>query len=116
MKIVHKIMALMKGKNSVLTPKEVIKEQMNEPRPLPMGMKEFDEWSDRIISGALIPGATVESQKVALAGMIMTLGPNESHKPDAHFIHGLRVNAAKIVAVEVRERIKAERESRANAS
>jgi len=28
---------------------------MNEPRPLPMGITEFHEWSNRIISGALVP-------------------------------------------------------------
>lgn len=69
-----------------------------ELRPLPLGRKEFEEWSDRIISGALIPGATNESQKATLAGCVLHLGPTESHKEDAFFIHTLRKLAANQVA------------------
>lgn len=95
------------GRNLPSTPKEVIVDQMLEPRPLPMGRSEFESWSDRIIAGALLNGGAdcpevfIESQKWALANMIMHIGPTESHKPDAHFIHGLRVNAVKLVAHEM---------------
>jgi len=91
----------MKLSNDENTPVDVIKSQMNEPRPLPMGRKDFDEWSERIISGSLVPGATMESQKFALASMLTHLGPTESHKPDAYYIHALRVGAIKQVAIDV---------------
>ena len=39
-----------------------------------------------------------ESQKFTLATMIMHLGPTESHKEDAFFIHTLRKAAANEVA------------------
>ncbi len=99
------------GKNLQSTPSEVIVDQMNEPRPLPMGKQEFEEWSDRIIGGALVPGGAedpasfVESQKFALANMLMHLGPTESHKPDAFFIHSLRKFAVNQVADVVRKEI-----------
>jgi hypothetical protein len=63
-----------------------------------MGMTEFHSWADRIISGALVPGAKHEDQKFALASMIMHLGPTESHKEDAYFIHALRKGASNQVA------------------
>lgn len=79
-------------------PIEMIVEQMAEPRPLPLGRQDFNDWSDRIISGALIPGVDVESQRFALANSLLHLGPTESHKPDAHFIHILRKLAINQVA------------------
>lgn len=85
-------------------PKETILGQMAERRPLPIGVSEFHEWSDRIISGALLPGGTddpkvfIESQKFALAGMLMHLGPTESYKEDAYFIHSLRKVAVNQIA------------------
>lgn len=90
-------------KNTKSTPKREILSQMQEPRPLPMGRTDFDEWSNRIISGALVPHDQEqeeifqESQKFALATMLLHIGPTESHKPDAYFIHGLRVAAIKQV-------------------
>ncbi len=99
------------GKNTQATPKSVILDQMHEARPLPMGRKEFDEWSDRIVGGALIPGgadnlqAFVEAQKFSLANMLMHLGPTESHKPDAYFIHSLRKFAVNQVADAVRKEL-----------
>lgn len=104
LKLLHKLLAKLLGRNLSFTPKSVVIDQINEPRPLPIGMKEFDDWSDRIISGALVP-ATVETQKATLAGMIMHLGPQESHKPDAFFIHGLRKLAANEIANAVFFRI-----------
>lgn len=96
--------------NDETTPVDTILEQMLEPRPLPMGRTEFDEWSDRIIAGAMITAA-VDTQKWSLANMLMHIGPTESHKPDAHFIHSLRVaaikQAAHTIALEIREAGKA---------
>jgi hypothetical protein len=71
--------------------------QVKQPRPLPVGMKEFDEWADRLITGSMLP-ADKESLKFALASLVLTIGPTESHKPDAFFIHGLRKAAANQIA------------------
>lgn len=126
-------LAKLLGFNPSFTPKNVIVDQMNEPRPLPMGRREFLEWSDRIIYGAVVPtedGLTMhdamphaseenlkklkifkESQQFALANSLLHLGPTESHKPDAFFIHSLRKFAINQVAdtirVELREIAKA---------
>lgn len=99
-------------RNTRFTPQKTIISQMNEPRPLPMGRTEFAEWSDRILSGALIPGATRESQKFALADAILHLGPTESHKPDAFFIHMLRKCAVNEVADTMRKEIREEGKKR----
>lgn len=75
-----------------------------------MGRKEFEAWSERIISGAMIT-ADKDSQKFALCTQILALGPTEDHKPDAHFIHILRKVAANQVAAtlqqEIRDMVKA---------
>ena len=104
-------------RNTKFTPPSVIVDQMNEPRPLPMGRLAFKQWSDRIISGAMIPNNEgsvkdpkfIESQKFALCGALLHIGPTESHKPDAYFIHSLRVSAIKQVAVMIGEEMKKER-------
>ena len=108
----------MKLANTEETPVDVSSEQMKEPRPLPMGVAAFHEWSDRIISGALLPmdkdadeQTFIDSQKFACADLLMHIGPTESHKSDAHFIHSLRVSAIKQVAhamrIEIRDKAKA---------
>lgn len=121
MKLFHSILAKISGHNLESTPKEVIIDQMNESRPLPMGRKEFEDWSDRIISGAVIPGgeddkaAFTTSIKFALAEMVMHLGKTESHKPDAYFIHCLRKGAINQVAFTVMSEIKAEQKAKEEA-
>ncbi len=105
-----------KIKNNDMTSSKEILEQMLEARPLPLGRTEFHEWSDRIISGAMVAGgeddleAFIDSQKFMLASMILQLGPTESHKSDAYFIHALRKAAANQVAdtigKELREALK----------
>lgn len=90
------------GKNAKSLPVAEIVSQMNGPRPLPIGRPAFETWSDRIIAGACLkPGPDDGdealfniSQKWALATMIMHLGPTESHKPDAFFIHQMRKAAS----------------------
>ncbi len=111
MKLIHSVIAKLRGKNSDSTPKEVILDQLNEPRPLPLGRQEFDEWSKRIISGALIT-ADEESQKFSLCNMLMHLGPTESHKPDAFFIHSLRKFAINQVADTIRKELHEEAKNR----
>lgn len=97
-------------KNSKFTSKATILSQLNERRPLPMGRKEFEEWSGRIISGAMVE-ATPESQRFTLANLLLHLGPTESHKEDAFFIHSLRKLAVNQVAdtlrCEIRDAAKA---------
>lgn len=112
MKFVFSMLSKLFGFNFSFTPKDVIVDQMNEPRPLPMGKADFDEWSNRLIAGALVPGGEenpdvfYDSQKFALANMILHLGPTESHKPDAFFIHNLRKVACNQVAHSVAQELK----------
>lgn len=104
-------------KNAKNLATKAIVDQMTESRPLPIGRVQFEEWSDRIISGALVEhdpsiDETIfqKNQKIVLANMIVCLGPTESHKPDAHFIHGLRMAAVKqtahMVGTEIRDQLK----------
>ncbi len=104
----HSLWAKLRGKNSKYTPPEVISDQMSELRPLPMGVKEFHEWADRIIAGAMVP-ADAPSLKFALAEMIMHLKPTQDFCDDAHFIHSLRKGAVNQVAFAMMQEI---RESR----
>ena len=77
------------GKNTKYTTQSTVLDQMSERRPLPIGATEFDEWADRIIGGALVT-ADKDSQKFALANMILQLNPHDSHKEDAFFIQAPR--------------------------
>lgn len=110
MKWFHRQMARLLGRNTALTPPSVILEQMHTPRPLPMGVTEFHEWSDRIIAGAMVPADT-PSLKFALAEMIMHMPPAESHQPDITFIHRLRKGAANQVAFAMMEQLRNERKA-----
>lgn len=85
------------GKNTKYTSVSTIVSQLNEPRPLPTGVTEWKAFSERILSGSLFQ-ADKESYEYVLANMILTLGPTESHKPDAYFIHGLKKVAANQIA------------------
>lgn len=111
------------GANFSTTPIDTIVDQLNEQRPLPMGRKEFDDWSQRLIAGSMLPPASDEdaesfykSQQFALANMIMHLGPTESHKPDAHFIHAMRKVVANQVAHTMMQEIKKERDDKTKAT
>lgn len=108
MKGMHSFWAKLRRKNSKYTPPEVISDQMSEPRPLPMGVKDFHEWADRIISGAMVPAEPL-SLKFALAEMIMHLKPTQDFCDDAYFIHCLRKGAVNQVAFAMMQEI---RESR----
>ncbi len=107
--LLYKLYAKLSGTNPQNMPVAAIKEQLFEVRALPLGKAEFDSWSDRIIAGAAIDGSGEDpeafktSQRFVLANMIMQLGPTESHKPDAHFIHSLRKVAINQIAEAVRQ-------------
>lgn len=65
------------------------------------------------MSGALLPEAAYkENLKHALATMIMHLGPTESHKQDAFFIHSLRKAAANQVAHAIIMEAQAEKQKK----
>ena len=85
-------------------------EALNEKRPLPLGMTEFEEWSDRIIQGSCLP-ASPESLKFALGSMLMHLGPTVDHEADGYFIKCLRKSAVNEIAhakmEEIRTKVKA---------
>jgi hypothetical protein len=92
--------------------KEVIKDQLNEKRALPLGAQEFEIWSDRIISGACIPGATPESIKFALADQLLHLGPTVDFECDLYFIKCLRKFAINQVADAKRHEIRDQAKAR----
>jgi hypothetical protein len=92
---------------------------MNEKRELPTGMTAFEEWSDRIISGTLLP-ADPQSQKFALATMLMHLSPTTDHECDAYFIKALRKSAVNQIAhakmTEIKDAAVAEKKAREEAN
>lgn len=78
---------------------------------LPIGVIEFNEWSNRIISGAMVK-ANIESQKFALAGMLLQLGSKEIFKEDGFFITQLRKAATDQTAQYIMKDIKAQQQER----
>ena len=94
---------------------DTVKEQLGELRPLPIGMQEFEDWSDRIISGSMLP-ASPDSQKFILANELLHLKPTETHKEDLYFIKLLIKYAVNQVADakrnEIRDRVKAKEEEK----
>lgn len=88
-----------------------IKENLREARPLPIGVTEFNEWSDRIIQGAMIK-ATDDSLKFSLAAMLLQLGQREIFKDDHYFICALRKVATDQTAQYVMSEMKKERAER----
>ncbi len=91
--------------------KKAILKDLLEERPLPMGVKEFHVWSDRIIQAALIPGAAIKSLKWTLANELLHVKPGVCFEADAYFVNRLRkfcVNeVAAAMASEIRESEKA---------
>jgi hypothetical protein len=87
-----------------------ITQAMLEKRPLPIGMTQFNEWSDRIISGAMVQ-ASKRSLRWTLAEQVMHLSPTEAFKEDAHFILKLRKAAVNETCAAVMREIKEEHEA-----
>lgn len=92
---------------------------MKTPQELPVGVKAFHEWSERIIALAALPSdpkadknAFYNSQKFALANDLMHLNPNLAFESDAYFAHRLRKYAVNQVADQVRQDIKAARDAK----
>ncbi len=78
--------------------------EMQEKRPLPLGVAEFEVWSDRIIDASMIQADRV-SLKYALANIIMQLKPTEDHVEDAYFIKSIRKAAVNQVCDAIRRGI-----------
>lgn len=95
----------MKLVDSSLDDIKALTEKMKERQPLPIGRTQFEEWSDRIISGAMVE-ATTDSLKFSLASMLMHLGPTEAIKEDGYFILSLRKAAVNQTAYSVMEELK----------
>jgi len=108
---VHAKISNFLGRNTKFTPVGVITDQIMEKRPMPIGVKEFEEWSDRIIQGSMVK-ADVNSQKFALAAMLTQLGHRETFKEDAHFITALRKSATDQTAQYIMNEIKTARTNR----
>lgn len=87
-----------------------ITKEMLEKRPLPIGMTQFREWSNRIIQGAMVE-ASHRSQIWTLAEMVMHLNPTEAFKEDAHFILKLRKAAVNETCAAVMREIHEEHEA-----
>lgn len=85
--------------------------QMLERRPLPIGRTQFNEWADRVISGALVD-ATPDSLKFSLAAMLMHMGPTEAFREDAFFILQLRKAAVNQTAHAMMEELKKAQEEK----
>lgn len=92
-------MLFKKSKNAIL-------KELQLSKPLPMGRKEFEEWSVRIIQAALIPGATIKSQQFCLADMLLHLKPTQAFESDGYFVQCLRKFAVNQVADHMRREIR----------
>lgn len=89
-------------------------QEMLEKRPLPIGRTQFNEWSERIISGSMVD-ATEDSLKFSLAAMLMHLGPTEAFREDGYFILSLRKAAVNQTAHAMMQELKEAQEKRKHA-
>lgn len=80
--------------------------------PLPVGLQEFEEWSDRIIEKAG-KFADTDSLKYTLATNILHAEPGKDTYPDSWFITRLRKAAANQIASQVFQDIKAKKTAEA---
>lgn len=78
----------------------------DQDRPLPVGMTEFEEFSNRILT---LAGkyADEDSMKFALASIIIHADASKGSLPDSYFLERLRKSAANQVASQVFQDIKA---------
>jgi phosphatidylserine/phosphatidylglycerophosphate/cardiolipin synthase-like enzyme len=79
------------------------------PKPLPMNIPQFNDWARRIIIQAGLPTNNLETQKFALASMILQTSPTDYFRPDQYYVDCLRKAASDQVALQVMEDIKIER-------
>lgn len=74
-------------------------------RKLPTGVSAFQSWSFRIIKKAMLP-ASVESQRFALANMLLALPTTTDKERDSYFVAALRKSAVNQVAEGMRETLR----------
>lgn len=85
-------------KNIVSKIKKVINQVLGLiPSPLPVGMTEFNQWSDSIINTYNLPG-TERDKRYMLASMIIRFGETTAFKSKFFFFLALRSAAAKQIA------------------
>lgn len=96
------------------TPIDEIIEALQEKRPLPLGMKEFEDFFARIWSGALLtfePGKEEIiklSAKNVLANEMIHLPSSQTHESDIYFINRIRKVACNQICLDVVNKTKAE--------
>lgn len=66
------------------------------PSPLPIGIAEFEKWSDDVLALTSLPNN--ESMKWSLATMILHSDKGASHKPKRYFAQCLHKAAANEIA------------------
>jgi hypothetical protein len=74
-----------------------------------MNIPEFNEWAERIIKAAELPTKNTETQRFALASMILQTAPHDFFRPDEYYVNLLRKAASDQLATQVMADIKAER-------
>lgn len=79
--------------------------RIDDERPLPVGMAEFNDFADRIIKLAG-PYADEDSMKFALASVVIHADATRAHYSDSYFLERLRKSAANQVASQVFQDIK----------
>jgi hypothetical protein len=84
-------------------------------KPLPRTLPEFDAWSDKIIKMANLPTSNTETQKFALAGMLLELRPETSSKSEIFFANKLKKAATDQLATQVIQDLRAKKQARIEA-
>lgn len=74
------------------------------PTQIPIGMTDFQKWSDSIVELSGLPDN--DSVRFGLAATVLHLGPTAAFKPRLYFALVLRAGAAKQVAGQVFQDIK----------
>lgn len=80
------------------------------PSPLPVGMAEFDVWSQSIIDAYVLPDN--DSTRFALATMILHAGSSEAYKPKRFFGLCVKKSMANQIAGGVMQDLKKKQEDR----
>ncbi len=82
------------------------------PSKLPVGMTEFEAWSDSIISLYDLATKDANSVKFTLSTIIMHLGPQTAYKSKFFFYLTLQTAAAKQIAGAAFTKIKEDEKAR----
>lgn len=98
-------MSFWKTKQVEAEPIEVVKE-------LPKTIPEFEAWSDKIIELANLPTQNTETQKFALASMLLQIKPDQSYKSNMYFASLLKKAATDQLATQVIDNLRLARAQR----